>query len=197
MSRRVTIASLQERIAYLESRFYPYQALWSYQHNPKSRSESFGFSVPPSDTSSGTVDVRVTLWIGARRHGMVVCEASFTQRPDGGGTHFEPIWNEPAFVYELAKQWEASGNAYYQHAAIKLRAIEVSMYERAAPIDYRYNVTPDIELSTGAIVRHERIAQDAQRAFIVGSDREMTSDEWNEYCKLTRMKRSEDRTSEG
>lgn len=126
--RRPSFEEQARQIAELEGKLRPLQAFWAWQRNPRAHSCNYSFSVPPVDSSGYTVDVYVTLWIGPRRAGMVVCEARIVPRDEA----YEPIWIEPIFAYDLAKQWEASGDPYYQHAATKLRALEASMYEQPA-----------------------------------------------------------------
>jgi hypothetical protein len=49
-----------------------------------------------------------------------------------------------------------------------------------------------IKLTSGRTVRHERMSNGAQHAFIAESDTgEMTESEWNEYCTLIAVKAAE------
>lgn len=47
----------------------------------------------------------------------------------------------------------------------------------------------DITLSTGRVVKHRRMANDAQEAVDANGDRfEMTEAEWQEYCEKLKLK---------
>lgn len=127
--RRPSFEEQARRIAELESALHPFRALWACQHNPRAVRAHHAFTLY-SVGGPEVLDVHVTLWLGPRRAGMVVAEAYLVQRPDQDGDQPDPVWIEPIFAYDLAKQWEGSGNPYYQHAAVKLRAIEASMYEK-------------------------------------------------------------------